>query len=217
MERRNARSRPGSLAARVVLASSAAGAALVAAWAVAGPAAAATSSVSRSSATQSFTLYAVATKKQFVNNTDDLARGVGHNPFGNYASSTINTRANEKVYGPFPGDEGEFAFALYTSATDQSKKTAAGSAIVICQYNFNQDAFCDASFQLNGGSLVGKGAFNFNSKTSTLAIIGGTFKYRSMKGAVTGLALGTATQGQPVFRVVPMLQAQRLAFVIQHA
>ncbi len=164
--------------------------------------------------TQQLSLYAVATKKAFINNTDDLARGEGHNPFGNYSRSTINTKSNEKVFGPFAGDAGVYAFALFTSA---SKKTSAGSAIFICQYGFDQNAFCDAAFQLKGGTLIGKGEFNFNSKTSTLAIIGGTSKYRSLKGVVNGLALGSATQAQPVHRVVPILQAQRLDFTIHPA
>jgi hypothetical protein len=166
------------------------------------------------SGAQQLSLYAVAAKKAFVNNTDDLARGEGHNPFGNYSSSTINTKSNEKVFGPFAGDMGVYSFALYSNA---SKKHPAGSAIFICQYGFDQNAFCDLSLQLKDGTLIGKGELNFNSKASTLAIIGGTSKYRSVKGVVDGLALGSATQAQPVHRVVPILQAQRLDVAIHPA
>ena len=205
MRRFSERLRAITLAARVVPAVFLAGAALL--TATAGPAGA-------GSRSQAFTLYSTPTKHQFVNNTDDLARGEGHNPFGNYTSSSITTRANERLFGPFPGDEGEYAFSLSTSA---SHKTGAGSAIFICQYGFNLNALCDAAFQLDGGTLVGKGPVDFNSGKATLAIIGGTFKYRTTRGKVDLSALGSATQAQPVYRPVPMLQAQRLAFLIQPA
>jgi len=158
------------------------------------------------------TLYSSPTQSQFINQADGRARGEGNNPFGNYSGSSVTPPTNEKIFGPFPTDWGEYAFQLYTSA---SRKTSAGSAIFVCQYNFNQDSFCDASFQLDGGSLIGAGAANFNSSTFTLAIIGGTYKYRSMEGAVEVSAGGVATQTQPVARAVPMLQEQRLAFVIR--
>ena len=130
------------------------GAALFSNLAAANAAERSTHSAAHPAGTQQLSLYAVATKKAFINNTDDLARGEGHNPFGNYSSSTINTKSNEKVFGPFAGDAGVYSFALFTSA---SKKTSAGSAIFICQYGFDQNAFCDAAFQLKDGTLIGKG------------------------------------------------------------
>ncbi len=202
------------LAASFLLTSCVVGAILSANLVAAKPAEGSTRSAASSTSTQRLSFYAVATKKAFINNTDDLARGEGHNPFGNYAHSTINTKSNERVFGPFAGDAGVYSFALFTSA---SKATTAGSAIFICQYGFSQNAFCDAAFDLKDGTLIGKGELNFTSKTSTLAIIGGTSKYRSLKGVVTGLALGSATQAQPVHRVVPILQAQRLEFAIHPA
>ena len=87
----------------------------------------------------------------------------------------------------------------------------------MCQFQFQSDSFCDAAFQLNGGSLIGGGAANFNSAKFVLAIIGGAYKDRSMEGDVEVTASGVATQAQPVARAVPMLQAQRLSFVIQPA
>jgi hypothetical protein len=158
--------------------------------------------------------YSVLEHKGFLNNTDDLARGEGHNPFGNYSGSSVTTRSNEKVFGPFPGDEGEFEFDLYTSP---DHKTRAGSAIFVCQYGLDQTALCDASFQLSGGALVAKGATTFGASSFSLAIIGGTHGFRSTKGVVAVQALGSATQPQPVFRTVPMLQSQHLTLTFHPA
>jgi hypothetical protein len=163
---------------------------------------------------RTLTLYGVSSNKEFVNNADDRARGEGNNPFGNYSGASAPQPPSEKLFGPFAGDEGEYAFKLYTSS---NIKSYAGSAIFVCQYNFNANAFCDAAFQLQGGALVGKGTSNFNVTTFSLAILGGTFKYRGMKGHVTVSALGRGTLPQPVVRVVPMLEAQRMAFVLRAA
>jgi hypothetical protein len=191
-------------------------AAVLVALAVAATAAAAeVDSSGAAAATQRFSLYSVATRTQYVNNADDRQRGEGNNPFGNYQSGGyVPPPPNEKIYGPFPGDEGEYAFDLRTSP---ARKTNVGTAIFICQYNFNQGSFCDAAFQLNGGSLIGKGSLNFNSSAFTLAIVGGTYKYRAMSGDVVVTARGVATQAQPVARAVPMLQSQRLDFVLHDA
>ncbi len=158
--------------------------------------------------------YTVLKHKGFLNNTDDLARGEGHNPFGNYSGSSVTTRSNEKIFGPFPGDEGEFEFDLYTSA---GHKIKAGSVIFVCQYGLGQTALCDASFQLRGGTLVAKGATTFGASSFTLAIIGGTHGFRGTKGLVAVQALGSSTQPQPVFRAVPMLQSQHLTLTFHPA
>jgi hypothetical protein len=168
-------------------------------------------SVEASSRGQEFILYSVPSQQQYLNNADDRTRGEGNNPFGNYSSTAVPPPPNEELFGPFPGDEGEFAFNLYTGS---DLKTSAGSAIFVCQYNFNEDSFCDASLQLHDGTLVGKGASNFNSSRLTLAITGGTGRYRGTKGNLGISALGSATQAQPVRRAVPMLEEQRLALAI---
>jgi hypothetical protein len=169
-------------------------------------------SVSRAaSRADTFTLYAVSTKRKFVNNTDDRARGEGKNPFGNYSGTFVTPPTDERAFGPFAGDEGIFVFALYS---DASRKTKAGSATFICQYNFGHDAICDASFRLERGVLVGKGSLDYDAKRYTLAILGGTSAYRTMRGVVQAATLGVATQTPPVRSVVPMLQQQRLVFAI---
>jgi len=157
-----------------------------------------------------FTLYAVPVQHQFVNNADDRARGQGNNPFGNYSTTFVAPPANEKLFGPFAGDEADFSFGLYNTV---NAKNRVGVAIFLCQYNFNEGAFCDGSFQLKDGTLIGKGAYNFNATTFSLAIIGGTNSYRDLTGTVKIVTSGSTTQAPPVYRVSPMLESQRLEFV----
>ena len=170
---------------------------------------AATSSA-KTAGSKELTFYSVVEHDLYINHADDRARGDGHNPFGNVA--TAISPSNEKAYGPLPGDDGEFESNLYTSA---SHKSSAGSSIFVCQYNFDQDAFCDASFQLQGGTLIGKGAFSFNASKTSFAIVGGTSAYRNMEGVVEVSGLGPGTLPQPVARIVPMLEASRLTFVLK--
>ena len=174
--------------------------------------AATTRSAKTAAGVQKFTFYTSLANERYINNVDDLSRGEGHNPFGNV--SAVKPPTNEKVSGPLAGDEALYAFDLYTKP---DHKSSAGDVIFVCWYNFNRDGFCDASFQLNGGSLISKGAFNFSATKFTMAVIGGTFKYRGQAGSVNVVALGSSTQAQPVYRVVPMLQAQRMSFEIQPA
>jgi hypothetical protein len=172
----------------------------------------ATASTKSASGVQRFTYYSSVKNERYINNVDDLSRGEGHNPFGNVSS--VKPPTNEKTSGPLAGDEAMYAFDLFTNS---DLKTKAGSVIFVCWYNFNRNALCDAAFQLSGGTLIGKGAFNFSNQQFSLALLGGTSKYRSTGGSVQISALGAKTQAQPVFRVVPMLQAQRLSFLVEPA
>jgi hypothetical protein len=193
---------------RLLIAASVVGAALLGA----GIASSSSGSTKAAAGVQKFTFYASIKNERYINNVDDLSRGEGHNPFGNVSS--VKPPTNEKTSGPLAGDEAMYAFDLFTNS---DLKTSAGSAIFVCWYNFNRNALCDAAFQLSGGTLIGKGAFNFSNQKFSLALLGGTSKYRSTGGAVEISALGAKTQSQPVFRVVPMLQAQRLSFLVEPA
>ncbi len=127
------------------------------------------------------TLYATAEQEQYVNNSDSLTRGAGNNPFGNYKD--LEPLANKNAAGPFPGDEALFSFNLFTGP---DLKKRAGSAIFTCQYNFNKNAFCDASFHLNsGGTLIASGAFNFTASKFALAITGGYGAFLNKRGSMT--------------------------------
>jgi len=126
------------------------------------------------------TLYSVAEQEQYVNNADDRTRADGNNPFGNYKD--VTPVANRSGNGPFPGDEALFSFNLYN---DAGLKHRAGAAIFTCQYNFNKNAYCDASFHLNDGTtLIAAGSFNFNATKFTLTVTGTYGKLVNKKGFV---------------------------------
>ena len=144
---------------------------------------------------QKFTIYAITEVEQFLDHSDDRTRGKGNNPFGNFKDSKTVTK--EAGNGPFPGDNAVFSFGLYTNP---NRKTSVGSAIFTCTYNFDRHAFCDASYQLSGGVLLGAGAFDFNAGTFEVAITGGTGKYAAATGDISA---------QPAAK-----HSQRLAFVI---
>ena len=147
--------------------------ACIAALIASAPAAAATKG------TQQFTIYSIATQEQFLNHQDDRQRGTGNNPFGNFKDSTSATK--ESGVGPFAGDRSVFTFKLFS---DSGTKDTIGNATLICQYSFNKNAVCEAAYVLSGGQLLGNGFFNFNAKTFSIAIIGGTGKYRGETGVM---------------------------------
>ena len=125
-------------------------------------------------------LYSVAEQEQYINNADDLSRGLGRNPFGNYTDQA--PLAHMSRAGPFPGDEALYSFNLYTTT---SRGTRAGVAVFTCQYNFDRNAFCDVSFQLSdGGTLLASGAFNFAASRFSLAVTGGYGRYVDVRGSV---------------------------------
>jgi len=196
------------LLATVVLATCGIGMSLVTGTASASP--------KSSTGVQRLVLYSVPVSDQYVNNEDDRARGQGNNPFGNYRGVGL---ATEKEHvGPLPGDEGLWAYHLYTST---SLKKRAGTAILVCQYNFAKNGFCDVSFQLTGGTIVGVGDFSaLATKTFALAITGGTGIYRSATGTVEASSdnvVPTLAEIQNLSHVVPVLvlESQRLAFAVQ--
>ena len=47
----------------------------------------------------------------------------------------------------------------------------------LSEYVFEQDAFCSTSYKLPKGTLIGTGYFDFNAKTFTVSVTGGTGKY----------------------------------------
>jgi hypothetical protein len=162
---------------------------------------------SAASKAQQLVLYAGVTRTAYVNNADDRSRGEGRNPFGNYSGSSIIPPTNERIYGPFAGDEGEIELGLFS---DAAHKHSVGTAIEVCQYNFDLDQLCDVALRLGNGEVVAKGGFNFNATKFTLSVVGGTNAYRSVSGSVGVFTLGVKTQPKPVLRVVPMLQSQRI-------
>jgi hypothetical protein len=157
------------------------GAALLAAVAVtgslAGPSFAAHASTG-------LTLYSVATSEQFINNADDRQRGQTHSAFGNFHDTSATSR--ERGNGPFPGDQAIYEFAVYGNA---ALKQSVGTGMFTCEYNFAKHAFCNALYSVKGGTLIGSGQVNFDSYSFAIAIVGGTGKYRGLRGEMQ------ATQG----------------------
>jgi len=180
-----------------------------------GPAAARTGVARSSAAGRALTLYAVPSAFQYDNFADDRTRGEGHNPFGNYRTSYLPPPTNELSYGPFVGDEAFIDFNLYT---DTSLKSAAGSAIDVCEYGFGRIAYCSATYQLTGGTIVGFASYGFNASTYTLAVTGGSGAYRGTKGLVTLTASAAARHNStPMFADPPgvSVEAQKLTFALQ--
>ena len=107
----------------------------------------------------------------------------------------------DEKQGPFPGDEALFSFNVFKTG---SLQTTIGSAVFTCQYYFDKNAFCDVSFQMNGGTLIGAGTLNFNATTFALAITGGYGKYSGFTGDV-------AADPERKVRAAPLVRAQAQA------
>ncbi|MBV8395839.1 MAG: hypothetical protein JO064_06225 [Actinobacteria bacterium] len=136
-------------------------------------------------AAQTLVIYSVATHEQFLNHSDDRARGVGNNPFGSFKDSTGPSGKETAGNGPFAGDRSIFTFAVF--GTD-GVQNPIGSATFACEYVFDKNAFCNAVYVLPGGRLLGTGYFNFNAKTFSVSITGGTGKYAGAIGQLDASA-----------------------------
>jgi hypothetical protein len=130
---------------------------------------------------RTLTIYSIATHEQFLNHSDDRTRGQGNNPFGGFRDTIGPTGTEKAGNGPFAGDRSIFTFAIFKTANLQSR---IGSATFSCEYVFDRNAFCNAAYLLPGGSLLGTGYFNFNAKTFTVSVTGGTGKYVGRTGTL---------------------------------
>jgi hypothetical protein len=152
----------------------------------------ATSAPKRAATPQTIVVYSLPTHEAFVANADDEIRGDVSNPFGTHISRKASGLANlDEKQGPFPGDEALFSFSVFKTS---SLEVNTGSAVFTCQYYFDKNAFCDVSIQLNGGTLIGAGAFNFNAPTFAIAITGGYGKYTGASGDVQATPSGKIAQ-----------------------
>ena len=128
---------------------------------------------------KTMTFYSIATKEQFLNHSDDRTRGKGNNPFGGFVDTVAPTGKENAGNGPFAGDRTVFTFALFA---DKQMQRRIGSAQLICEYVFDQNAFCSAAYDLAQGQLIGTGFFNFNAARFGISLGGGTGKYRNLRG-----------------------------------
>ena len=136
--------------------------------------------------TRTLTVYALATRAQFTNHADDRQRGLASNPFNVDTKKIPNIlKQNGKGKGGHAGDRAIYAFKLFG---DPAMKKRIGSAVYTCTFNFGNQAFCQASFQLNGGAIYASGPADFNSTALTLAVSGGTGAYLALRGQVSSAA-----------------------------
>ncbi len=152
-------------------------------------------SVRARQSTQRFTFYSVATSEQYENYSDDRQRGYGNNPFGNFkdTSSTIKRTKN----GPFPGDIEYFELNVYK---DAALKKRTGTATITCQFNLNKRAFCNATYELNQGTLSAAGLVDFKTSSFAIAVTGGSGAYEGFRGELDAVPAAH--------------RAQRLSFLI---
>ena len=141
---------------------------------------------SAAAAKQRLTIYAVATRAQYVDLSDGIKRATYQNPFD--VDSQKFTPATKGNGATLPGSTALFSFKLYS---DPAHKKTIGSAIYNCTFNFDNHASCDAVYTLNGGTLFASGPVDFKRISSPLAITGGTGKYIGLNGEVTTTGPGT--------------------------
>jgi len=131
---------------------------------------------------QEVTVYSVASGVQFLNNADDLARGAINNPFN---PGTNKLKPRDAATGSvLPGDVALFSFNLYANA---DLKKSAGSASYTCYFNYASHALCMAYYELSDprGTVVAAGPVNFNAKSFSMVVTGGTEKFFAASGEVT--------------------------------
>jgi hypothetical protein len=143
-------------------------------------------SAEAATAKKKLTIVSVATRAQFLNNADDRRRAIINNPFTtNTAKLMAVMKGTEKTTGPLPGDTLLFTFSLYNGGKVTKQL---GSEVFLCQYNFNNNAFCTAYFELTDGVLLASGKVNFNTfinSAFTMSVRGGTKRYLGARGVVT--------------------------------
>ena len=52
------------------------------------------------------------------------------------------------------------------------------------QYGYGKHGICQTEFVVKGGSLLGMGYVDFNAKSFSIAVTGGTGRYRDARGDV---------------------------------
>jgi hypothetical protein len=131
------------------------------------------------------TLYAKATRVQYVDHSDDRERGFGTNPFS--ADAKPPKPLEKTGNGPVAGDNALFSFRLYS---DPRLAHQIGTAVYSCTFGFNHQALCDAQFGLtsSGSTIMASGPVDFAESAFTFAITGGENRYLGVRGQVTSTA-----------------------------
>jgi hypothetical protein len=147
---------------------------------------------------RSFVVYAKPTRAQFINHNDDRDRGHIRNPFA--PDLPTHPKANNSKQGARAGDNALFSFKLYA---DRRLTRPVGTAVYSCTFNFAQEAICEASFNLNGGTMVALGPATLDTPNIVLPVIGGTGRYAGAHGQFTSRPTGAKNNAQIIrFRLV---------------
>jgi hypothetical protein len=131
-------------------------------------------------------LYAVGTRVRYVKYTDGITRAKYQNPF-NIDSKKFAPTTGKGVASP--GNSVFFVFNLYS---DAGLKHSLGTAIYTCRFGFNNNADCQAEYDLRNGALFASGPVDFKSTRTLLAITGGTGAYLGTAGQVVSLGATNA-------------------------
>jgi hypothetical protein len=153
----------------------------------------------RTQVSRSFVFYAKPTKAQFINHSDDRARGNFTNPFADVLPTPKN--ANSGKPGARAGDGALFTLNLYS---DTKLTRLVGTAAYSCTVNFGGQAICEGQFQLGaGGSMIALGPANLKTGDLVLPVTGGTGRYAGAHGQLTSTSAGTKTSTQIIrFKLV---------------
>jgi hypothetical protein len=148
---------------------------------------------------RSFVIYAKPTRAQFVNHADDRARGNFKNPFDPDLLPTPPS-ANSAKKGARAGDNALFNFKLYS---DFNLTRPIGNANYSCTFNFAEEAFCEAHFILNGGTMIAMGPATLTGSDIIFPVTGGTGPYAGAHGQLTSRSAGNKKNTQIIrFRLL---------------
>jgi len=149
-----------------------------------------------STANQRLSIYAVATRAQYVDYSDGITRAKYQNPFG------VDTKSfSPTTKGPtssLPGNSVFYTFKLYG---DSTLNNSIGTATYNCTFNFNSRAICQAEFDTDKGILFASGPVDFGSTTSLMAVTGGTGSYLGLGGQVATVGPGAKATGKAASRL----------------
>jgi hypothetical protein len=127
------------------------------------------------------TVYSVPSGLQYINSTDDSARGHVNNPLDSTANR-LAPKSSGGGDGPFAGDIAVYSVELYSKP---AMKGHAGTGVYTCYFNYDQHALCQAYYKFKtGGTLVASGPVDFKSSGFTIVITGGTNSYLGARGQV---------------------------------
>jgi hypothetical protein len=143
-------------------------------------------------ARRSVVFYAKPTRAQFINHSDDRARGNFTNPFADELPTPKN--ANSGKPGARAGDNALFTLKLYS---DAKLTRLVGTAAYSCTVNFGQQAICEGQFELSaGGTMIALGPADLKSGDWVLPVTGGTGRYSGAHGQLTSTSAGNKTNTQ---------------------